>query len=175
MEYPHRFREQMVRKMLGPDATSASQLSRETGVAQATLSRWLRAALTVDGMNNKHKKSEQRNGGPRRPADWNAEEKLEAVLEADRLDDDELGGWLRKKGLREADLLAWRQVVIGALGEKPKKRGRTKDVKKIRALERELDRKEKALAEAAALLVLKKKVQAIWGDEDAGTAGRSGR
>jgi transposase len=42
----------------------------------------------------------------------------------------------------------------------------SEDAKRIKKLERELRRKEKALAEAAALLVLQKKVQAIWGDED---------
>ncbi|MES9906392.1 MAG: IS3 family transposase, partial [Sedimenticola sp.] len=38
-----------------------------------------------------------------------------------------------------------------------------KEKKKTRQLEKELRRKEKALAEAAALLILEKKVQAIWG------------
>jgi hypothetical protein len=48
-------------------------------------------------------------------------------------------------------------------------------VKRIKELERELNRKEKALAEAAALLVLKKKVQEIWGDEDDTMDSRSER
>ena len=58
-----------------------------------------------------------------------------------------------------------------------KKRTREKSdaAKRIRALEKELRRKDKALAETAALLVLKKKVQEIWGDEDDPTAGGNGK
>jgi transposase len=57
----------------------------------------------------------------------------------------------------------------------PKSKGAAGQTKKIRALEKELRRKDKALAETAALLVLKKKVQQIWGDEDDDTAGKNGK
>ena len=58
---------------------------------------------------------------------------------------------------------------------KKKARRNTVDAKRIRALEKELNRKDKALAETAALLVLKKKVQEIWGDEDDLTARSNGK
>jgi hypothetical protein len=64
---------------------------------------------------------------------------------------------------------------MAALESGPRKsRKPTRESRRIRELEKELDRKEKALAEAAALLILKKKVQAIWGDEDGSTSGRKG-
>jgi cell fate (sporulation/competence/biofilm development) regulator YlbF (YheA/YmcA/DUF963 family) len=47
--------------------------------------------------------------------------------------------------------------------------------KKVRELERELYRKDKALAEVTALLALKKKVQELWGDEDGSTTERNGK
>jgi transposase-like protein len=56
MEYSERFKARMVQKILAPAALSACGLSRETGVAQGTLSRWLRKALMVGGMNDQHAK-----------------------------------------------------------------------------------------------------------------------
>jgi hypothetical protein len=66
--------------------------------------------------------------------------------------------------LYSVDIERWREEMLQALSKKPKK-GDPKD-KRIRGLESELRRKEKALAEAAALLVLKKKAQGIWGDDE---------
>lgn len=177
MQYSEGFKARMIQKMLEPAPMSACGLSRETGVSQGTLSRWLRKARMFGGMseNGPHPTS---NGDPaaRRPQDWSADEKLDAVLQASSLSEEELGAFLRKKGLHEADLHAWRKTVMAALGGGPRKsRKQTKETRRIRELEKELDRKEKALAEAAALLVLKKKVQQIWGDEDGSTNGRKER
>jgi transposase-like protein len=99
----------------------------------------------------------------KRPQDWSAEEKLAAVLEAASLSEDELGVFLRSRGLHDAQLQQWRDQMLIGLEPKPFKRAETK---RIQELEKELRRKDKALAETAALLVLKKKAQAIWGDED---------
>jgi hypothetical protein len=167
----------MVQKMLEPAPMSACGLSRETGIPQGTLSRWLRKARRLNGV-SKHTS----NGDPaaRRPQDWSADQKLEVVLQASSLSDEDLGAFLREKGLHEADLVAWRKTVLTAsraalAGERRRKsRKPTKETRRIRELEKELDRKEKALAEAAALLVLKKKVQQIWGDEDGSTSGKKG-
>jgi hypothetical protein len=94
-----------------------------------------------------------------------AEDKLRLVLEAGRLSDDELGAFLRREGLHEAELDEWRDTMLSSL-KPPTKTARSADARRVRELERELRRKDKALAEAAALLVLQKKVQALWGDED---------
>lgn len=106
---------------------------------------------------------------PKRPKDWTPEEKLQAVLEALQLPEEDLGAYLRKKGLHESNLKQWHQEMLGALQNKvsgKKSSGKSAEAKRIRQLERELLRKDKALAETAALLVLKKKAQAIWGGED---------
>jgi transposase-like protein len=111
-----------------------------------------------------------------RPQDWTAEEKLAVVIEAAALSDEELGGFLRRRGIHEAQLKEWRQMVLSGLEKPPSRFSKTfsAEARRIRELERELARKEKALAEAAALLVLKKKAQTIWGDEDESTARRNG-
>jgi transposase len=119
--------------------------------------------------------SNKRNGGAKSPHQWTAEERLRVVLEASRLSDEELGAFLRTEGLHQSQLEEWRAAVIEALGtRKTRKSKKSPEAKRIQQLEKELLRKDKALAEAAALLVLKKKAQEIWGDEDDDTPTRSG-
>jgi transposase len=103
---------------------------------------------------------------PGRTEDWTAEQKVEAVLGFEKLSEEQRGVFLREKGLHEATLVRWKAEIIEAMKLKPFTGGK-KDPqqKRIAALEKELRRKEAALAEAAALLVLKKKADAIWGEE----------
>ena len=103
----------------------------------------------------------------KRPEDWTAEEKLKAVIEYDKLDEQDKGKYLREKGLHSIHLQRWEREFIEAYASKKKKtRGVDPKQKRIKELEKELRRKDKALAETAALLVLKKKAQAIWGDPE---------
>lgn len=164
--YGKKFRAKMVQRMSGPGSESATALSRKVGVPQATLSRWLREAGRVGGMNERREEVPSGAGESKRPEDWTAEEKLKVVAEAVGLDDTELGVLLRREGLHEAQLEAWRKALLGTL-EKPGRKGPsvTQERRKIRKLERELKRKDKALAETAALLVLQGKARALWGDE----------
>lgn len=157
-EYTVSFKEAMVQKMSGPSGVSACSLSVETGVPQSTLSRWLRRYGTVEPgrstMSNK-----------KRPRNWSAEEKLATVQEYDALPDEEAQGrFLRGRGLYSVDIERWREEMLQALGRKPNRKD-PKD-QRIKELESELRRKEKALAETAALLTLKKKARDIWGDSE---------
>jgi transposase-like protein len=80
-----------------------------------------------------------------------------------------MGALLRRRGLHAAQLAEWRKQVTEALkgpGGKAGRKAANVGARRVRDLERELKRKDKALAEVGALLVLKKKVQAIWGDGD---------
>jgi transposase-like protein len=182
MPYSEMFKRKMIQKMTGPDPVSATALSREVDVPQSTLSKWLKTAgiKTPYGFhdNIEDKAPLRAHMNAKRPEDWSPEEKLKAVLEAAALADDQLGAFLRRKGLHETHLQQWRLRMLNGLG-KPggdKKSPRNAaDLKRIRILEKELNRKDKALAETAALLVLKKKVQEIWGDEDDSTAPRNGK
>ena len=115
----------------------------------------------------------------RRPRDWAPEEKLQAVIEAQSLGEEELGAFLRRKGLHEAQLHQWRTIILAGLQSQPTRPSSkiSAEGRRIRALEKELERKDKdkALAETATLLVLQKKVQALWGDADACTGKKSGK
>ena len=161
----------MVQKLTAPGAPSATALSEEVGVPQPTLSKWVREAGRVGGMG---KPNARRLGRASGPQDWAAEEKLEAVIEAASLSEEDLGIFLRRRGLHSTHLTQWRQQIVAGL-KAPRSKKTSPEARRIRELERELRRKDKALAETAALLVLKKKVQAIWGDEDGDTTRRSGR
>ena len=156
--YTVSFKETMVGKMSGPGARSAGSLSAETGVPQSTLSRWLRLYGSVDATGG----SMSNNG---RAKDWPAEKKLQTVQDYDGLADEESRGrFLRERGLYSVEIGRWREEMLAALSRKPKRKD-PKD-QRIKELERELRRKEKALAETAALLTLKKTAQQIWGDSE---------
>lgn len=164
MRYSAKFREKMVAKMTGPTARSATSLSKEVGVAQATLSRWLNEAK-LGRMSNEERGRRKR---------WTPEEKLRVVHEAWATTDDDLGALLRREGLHEADLKRFRDEVETAALEGMRAKGRkgrrglSPEQKRMRKLEKELKRKEKALAEAAALLVLRKKAEAFFLSEEEG-------
>ena len=147
--YTEAFRAHMVRKMLPPNPITANALAAEVGLHQATLSRRLKEARTV-GVMDKPAKS------------WTTIEKLRVVVEASKLSNAALGEVLRREGIHEAQLKEWR--LAAAVGfEPPRSNKKSFDAQKIKALEREVLRKDKALAEAAALIILKKKAEAIWG------------
>jgi hypothetical protein len=147
------------------------------GVNQPTLSKWLRDARTLRTVSKSKSKAEPREKARRRPEDWSAEEKLEVVLKARGLSEAELGEFLRREGLHEEQLRQWMQSVelaaLESLRGARKSSGKSSGAKRIKELERELRRKEKALAEAAAILVLRKKAEALWGDEDASTESKN--
>ena len=163
MKYSAAFKAKMVQKMLG--GRSANSLAQEVGVNQSSLSKWLRDAGSLQPVKRRVQDEPGKTEG-RRPDDWSAEEKLEAVLEAKRLSGSELGEFLRRRGLYEEHLRQWEAAAVDSLRGR-KAPGKSAESKRVKELERELRRKEKALAETAALLVLRKKADALWGDEDA--------
>jgi transposase len=160
--YSTAFKSRMLRRLVGPQAISANALAQEVGVAQNSLSRWLRESRNVGGMppsSNPKKK-------------WTGAEKLRVVSDARGLSETDLGALLRREGLHASDLAAWRTAAEAALSEAGRRAAPSVASRRIQALERELRRKDAALAETAALLVLKKKVQEIWGDGDDATPPR---
>jgi len=156
-EYTAGFKAKMTQKLLSPHGPSAKALSREIGVAQTTLSRWVREARIVSDM-GKSKLKKRR--GLRTSAD-----KLRIIVETSALADAELGAYLRREGVQEAQLQEWRDVASAALSASKRKKT-SPEAKELKKVQKELLRKDKALAEAAALLILKKKADAIWGVVD---------
>ena len=188
-KYSPRFKAQMVRRMVGPNSASATQLAHEVGVSQSSLSNWLKRAAKLPTMPSRT--DEDSGGGSsaqRRPQDWPPSERLAVVLEARTVSESDLGAFLRRKGLHEADLNEWRRVALeaaeAALAEKVRggakatslEGKRIKDLEKeLKDLREELGRTEKALAKVTALMVLKKKVEMLDGVADDDEPGRSGR
>ena len=169
--YSKAFRTLIVQKMTSPDRPDVVALAEEVGVSRSTLYRWVEDAgkliPQIDVETPPTTEHTQRPSRMKRPQDWSAEEKLAAVLEAAALSDEELGAFLRSKGIHEAQLQEWREQMLSGLNPASVQRSKKKtETKRVRELEKELRRKDKALAETAALLVLKKKAQAIWGDGD---------
>lgn len=104
---------------------------------------------------------------------WSGAERLLALQESHGLSGEALHAWCREKGLFEHQLTDWREAFVSSAApptaqERRESKAELKALQgKHEALQRELRRKERALAEAAALLVLQKKFQALLGDEDA--------
>ena len=150
--------------MLPPHDVPVAQLSRETGIPRDTLYDWRRQARRARGLPV---------GAPPAAGErWSSAEKFAMVVESAALSEAARGEYCRKRGVYPEQLQSWRAVCEQANGGKSSSPAsfpiaRAGEQRRIRELERELRRKEKALAETAALLVLRKKAEAIWGsDED---------
>ena len=155
-------REFVVRRMLN-EGISMSTLARETGIAEGTLYRW-RNATKPNGATVNPKKH---------PEKHSATQKFAIVVASASLSEAELAACCRQKGLYPEQVKAWRAAAEqamagGVVSAKVHREALAIEKKRHQALERELHRKEKALAETAALLTLRKKAAAIWGEgEDA--------
>lgn len=160
--YSIEFKEATVKKMMPPNAVSVSKVSRETGVSDVTLYKW---------------RSDYRNKGVAVPGDdsnpdkWGAQDKLAVVIETAALNETELSEYCRKQGLYPEQVQRWREAAMTGYKrdeqlQQQQTNSRKEDKRKIKRLEAELRRKDKALAETAALLVLSKKSRAIWGEPE---------
>ena len=110
-------------------------------------------------------------GPPSNPENWSGKDKLAVVIETAALNEEELSTYCRERGLYVEQVQRWREAAeSGADIHRPLSTQERKDLqaerKKTRRLEKELKRKESALAEAAALLVLQKKARALWGESE---------
>jgi transposase len=153
MEFSEGFKKSMVEKILTPGGKGVSELSKEIGVCNQTLYNW----------RDKFANNEILSKSPRK---WAMKDKYTAVMEAAGLSSEELGTWLRKTGLHSEHLDIWKKEIEQMISS-PKDKEEIRSLKaKNKQLEKELHRKEKALAETAALLALKKKAAAIWGEEE---------
>ena len=152
--YGQAFRDRAVARMLPPESAPVAELAQELGVAAQTLERWRSDSLTR----------------PARERAWSARARFEAVLATAAMDESARSAWCREHGVYPQQ---WRDSATQALADPEEARAspqQTKqDRKRIRELERELHRKDKALAETAALLVLSRKLEAVF-NKDKGEA-----
>lgn len=160
--YTEEFKAQIVRKMMPPNALTVAEVNRETGISGATLYNW---------RNDYRKKGNAVPADSSNPESWSGENKLAVIIETAAMNEQELSEYCRRKGLYVEQIARWREAAIAGNDSnerlsKAERQALQKERKKNRRLSSELNRKEKALAETAALLVLKKKAQAIWGEDE---------
>ena len=160
MGYTEGFKKSIIRKLLMPNNLGITTLSKELKIPRRTIFDW-REKYREDIINEKQNKGLV-------PEDWPFEVKYEAVIESKQLSDNELGEWLRKNGVKTDHLEKWNRELKDMAKEKDNNYELKNAKKRIKELEKELRIKEKALAEASVLLILKKKASIIWGEEEAG-------
>lgn len=159
------FKLHAVEKALQRGDQTLESIAGELGIGYSTLSRWISQVntgkLTAPGVPS--------TSGLRRPEDWSAQEQWQALLDTASLTEPALGVYCRRHGIYTHHLQHWKDAFMRKTTDETtqtlKAQNRAlKDENK--RLQRELHRKEKALAEAAALIVLKKKVQALYGEDE---------
>lgn len=160
-KYSEEFKDAIVTKMANRGSQTISEVCRQEGVSKSAVRSWQEKRGNGLGMKTKRGTDSQQ---------WSAEVKLNAVLQSNSLGEEEFGVFLRKEGLHSQQVNAWRADILAALGPFSGKSGSVKDGRdqRIRELEKDIHRKDKALAEASALLILQKKVNLIWGKESGG-------
>jgi transposase-like protein len=159
-KYPAGFKEQALSKVFDRSGEqTVESIAADLNMSKGTLRGWMKAALR--DQNRPPTKSVQ-------ASDWTPAQRLLALHESHGLGEEALNAWCRERGVFAHDLTRWRSEFCDAAGTSP--RGDAEELRQLRLtnlqLQRELTRKDKALAEAAALLVLQKKYRALWAAED---------
>ena len=147
-----------VKKFLSRGSKSIDVFCRENAMASIALYRWVSIYGKTDDMKPL----------TRTPQNWTPEEKFKAVMAFDSLPVEEQGAYLRREGVHADHIEMWREKMQKSLEPEStdKRTERGELIYKIQGLEKDLLRNEKALAEAAAIIILKKKADLIWGNED---------
>jgi transposase-like protein len=148
--YGQKFKERIVARLLPPESSPVEAISQAVGISTSTLERWRAEFLArPSGDEARH---------------WTPAARLEAVIATAVMDQSTRSAWCREHGLYPTELDAWKRDAISGLGEARDEDNVTvrEERRRNKELEREPRRKDKALAETAALLVLSKKLQAIF-------------
>lgn len=158
--YSEELKASIIARMLPPQNASVTALAKETGIPKDTLYCWRLKARGRGGV------------GPeqaRQSGAFSSEEKFAIVLETASFNELELGEYCRRKGLYPEQIANWKKAFIQGstpAAGKAEREQLQQQARTIKQLQSELHRKDRALAEAAALLVLEKKMQALWGEPE---------
>jgi len=166
------FKMQAVEKALSRSAgVTLKEIVDELGIGSSTLGKWMKKARNNDleCIRAGEKLSSRNQKKEKRPQDWSLEERLEIVMACALLDEEKMNEYCRKQGVYAHHVKQWQLDFANgnASSEKANARQEMKNLRnENKALKKELNRKDKALAETAALLVLQKKAHAIWGNDE---------
>jgi transposase-like protein len=157
--YSSDFKKSAVEKLLSRGIRTVTDVTKDLGISSPTIYQWRDEFAKVQDMKK-----------PSSPQNRSLSEKNKSLFEYDSLPADKRGEYLRKSGIHEENLTEWRYQIEKALEPVKKSSQDRKELgvekEKVKKLERELHRKDKALAEVSALLILKKKADLLWGSEE---------
>lgn len=156
--YSIELKDKIIKQMIPPQNFTIKELSEKYNISKHTLYKWKKTATqtgtVIQNSSQNHK--------------YSNEAKLNIIIETANLNQHQLSEYCRTKGIYIDDIATWKKQFISGSPEseeQAKKELKSKD-DELKAVKKDLNRKEKALAEAAALLVLRKKVQAIWNSDE---------
>ena len=157
MKYSQVVKKTILRRVFPPQSESVYDISKELDISVSTIYNWIKQAEN-DTIDNKDVPPNRRS----------AKEKFRLLINAKSVPNDKMGEWLRLHGLHSEHLSQYEQEVTDIVANRVDKREEERKIliKENKELKRDNRRKEKALAELAALLTLKKKARAIWGDDE---------
>jgi transposase-like protein len=161
IRYTQEYKTAITKRMMPPHNEGVAPIAKEEGISEVTLYKWRKEARTVGKVTP---------GNGQTSDKWSSQDKFLVVMETFTMNELELGAYCRKKGLYREQIEAWKASCLQANGQALDQSKQLNGVlkeeqKRGKELEKELQKKEKALAEAASLLLLRKKAQAIWGDD----------
>ncbi len=155
MNYSIELKRALVKRFLSEPENQIGHFSRENGVPESCLRDWIRQSeLGILGVMKRTKYVQN----------WTFSDKFLAILEYEKLSEEEQGKWLRLRGLKSEKIETWKQELSSMLNQLENQGKNAFENKKIKNLEKELSLKDKALAEVSALLFAKKKLEAIFGE-----------
>lgn len=157
--FPKDLKDSIIQKVLNRGDVSIREICEREGIGYSTVGNWLRAYATLPGMKKVSKAKT-----------WSAEEKLRAVNDTSELSESDLGLYLRREGLYSHQVNEWRGDVMKSLeGSRAKPQAAKRDDRdrRIKELEHDLARMEKALAEASVRMMLQKKADLFWATREA--------
>jgi transposase len=170
-KFSQSFKLQAVEKALNKaPETNMQEMADSLGVGYSTLQKWIADARTgkqktTEGMGSMSLQQEKR------PQDWSPEARLEMIIHCAGMEPEQASQACREQGIYPHHLKQWRQDFVKVIAVNTK--SADGDVRKLKQenneLKKDLNRKNKALAEAAALIVLQKKVSALWSNDEAGS------
>jgi len=154
MKYSQEFKEKIVQKVLSGQKVSA--VAEESGLTGWSIYQWIKqhsnSTMTVE-----------RTG----PRGLSFKEKHRLLLESQTIAEDNIGEWLRKNGIHSDHLIKWKKEIEDAMNKDSQEKIENKRLRDENViLKKEIERKDKALAEAAVLLTLKKKYHYLWEEEE---------
>ena len=169
-KYADAIKASVLSKALAPNAPSVIELAKESNIPKATIYSWL---FDMKNKKNKEERVQQR------PKDQSPASKLQAVMDTLGKTEQEQSAYCRTQGIYYNHIETWKQQILESLGaatsttdkgsnakEKENKAAEQRIQDEMKQLKSDLNRKDKALAELTALLILKKKADLLWGDSE---------